>query len=627
MSSPTLIAGVRASLEVHPPFSTMRGEDLDFVARRVELAYFAPGEVIVAPDAGPPGACWIVRDGLVAGRRPDEADGAEPSVQLTPGEPFPVGALLAGRAVTARYTAAGDVFCWVLARADFDELLRRSDVFLDFCKRRLGAMLDLSRQAVQASYARQAAQGRSMMGPLSALLRREPISVAPDASLREVFETMERARVGSVIVGDAQGIFTRQDVIGRVVLPGLPLDTPIAAVMTAPLITLDAQASVAEAMLLMASRGIRHVPVMRDGRLAGVVTERDLFVLQRQSMRAIGDAIGTAGTVEALARAAADIRAWSGALVAQGVAAGFVTRLISRLNDQLTSRLIDLKAGQLGVPIGQACWLALGSEGREEQTIATDQDNGLVLPDGAGPEQRERMLGFAEAVNRALDACGYPLCQGGIMASNPRWCLEVSEWRALFDGWIDRGDPDSLLAANIFFDFRALAGDASLATALRNRVTQRSAGHPRFLKQMSDNALRNGPPPSWTGGLIGQLFGSESARIDLKLHGTAPFVDGARVLALAHGIRQTGTAERFEALADAGVLQAGETRSWIDAFQFLQSLRLRLQQEVADGTARSASNPNLLDVQTLSTLDRRILKEAFRQARTLQQRLALDYPG
>lgn len=624
MSSLTLIAGVRATLAAHPPFSTMRGDDIDFVARRVELAYFAPGEVIVAPDAGPPGACWIVRDGVVAGRRPDAPDGADPSVELTPGEPFPVGALLAGRAVTARYTAAGDVFCWVLRRPDFDELLRRSEVFLDFCKRRLGAMLDLSRQAVQASYARQAAQDRSMMGPLSAVLRREPISVAPDASLGEVFRTMERERVGSVIVGDAQGIFTRQDVIGRVVLPGLPLDTPIAAVMTTPLITLDAQASAAEAMLLMASRGIRHVPVMRDGRLAGVVTERDLFVLQRQSMRAIGDAIGTARSVEALARAAADIRAWSGALVAQGVAAGFVTRLISRLNDQLTGRVVGLEAEQRGIAIGQACWLALGSEGREEQTIATDQDNGLVLPDGAGPAQRDRMLGFADAVNRALDACGYPLCQGGIMASNPRWCLEASEWRALFDGWIDRGDPDSLLAANIFFDFRALAGDGSLASALRDHVTQRAAANPRFLKQMSDNALRNGPPPSWTGGLIGQLLGGESAHIDLKLHGTAPFVDGARVLALAHGLRETGTAERFEALARAGVLQAGETRSWIDAFQFLQSLRLRQQQEHAD---RSPRNPNLIDPQTLSTLDRRILKEAFRQARTLQQRLALDYPG
>jgi CBS domain-containing protein len=163
--------------------------------------------------------------------------------------------------------------------------------------------------------------------------------------------------------------------------------------------------------------------------------------------------------------------------IAQGIAAGFVTRLISRLNDQLTSRLIGMKAEQAGVTVGQACWLALGSEGREEQTIATDQDNGLVLPDGIGPAERERMRAFADTVNHALDACGYPRCKGGIMAGNPRWCLEASEWQALFDGWIDRGDPESLLAANIFFDFRPMAGDASLAIGLRKRVTTRARLH------------------------------------------------------------------------------------------------------------------------------------------------------
>jgi CBS domain-containing protein len=624
MVSPTIVAGVRASLAAHAPFSLMRDEDVEFAARRAELAYFAPGETVVAPEAGVPSACWVVRDGVVEGVRIDGEGAATRVAELTPGDAFPVGALLAGRAVTARYRAVGDVFCWTLAKADFDALIGRSPVFLDFCKRRLGAMLDLSQQQVQASYAQQVAQWRTMAAPLADLVRRPPVSVQPQATLREVFDRMERDRVGSVIVGDAQGIFTRQDVIGRVVLPGLPLDTPIERVMTSPLIALDAQATVAEAMLLMARRTIRHVPVVRDGHLIGVVTERDLFVMQRQSLRAIGDAIGLAGDVDGLARVAADIRAWSSALVAQGVAASFVTRLISRLNDQLTSRVIALEAAAAGVTVEHACWLALGSEGREEQTIATDQDNGLILPDGTSPAERDRMLAFADAVNRALDRCGYPLCKGGIMASNPKWCLDLGGWRALFDGWIDRGDPESLLAANIFFDFRALHGNADLADALREHVTARAAKNQRFLKQMSDNAQRSAPPASWTGGLLGQLFSSEEAMVDLKLNGTAPFVDGARLLALAHGVTATGTAERFEALAAAGVLPAVETQGWVDAFQFLQGLRLRVQHDHRD---TAPENPNLIDTRTLSVIDRRILKESFREARKLQQRLAVDYPG
>ena len=438
---------------------------------------------------------------------------------------------------------------------------------------------------------------------------------------------MEDKRIGSLPVvddgGRPVGIFTRQDVIGRVVLPGVPLDAPIASVMTSPLLVLDAGATVAEAMLLMAERTIRHVPVRRDGALVGVVTERDLFVMQRQTLRGIGDAIGAANAVPALARVADDIRAWSATLVAQGVAAAFVTRLISRLNDQLTARLLALEADARGVSLERACWLALGSEGREEQTIATDQDNGLVLPDGTSDAERTRMLAFAQAVNEALDACGYPLCQGGIMASNPKWCLTLEGWTALFDGWIDRGDPESLLAASIFFDFRPLAGDASLARTLRAHVTARSAANPRFLKQMSDNAMRGGPPASWTGGLLGQIFSAEADEVDLKLNGTAPFVDGARLVALANRIPLTGTAERLQALADAGALPADETRAWIDAFQFLQSLRLRVQHLRRE----SVANPNLIDTRTLSDIDRRILKETFRQARKLQQRLALDYPG
>jgi len=622
MTSSTLVAGVRQALGAWLPFSLMREEDLDFVARRVELAYFAPGEVVIAPDSGQPGSCWIVRQGVAEGF-PSEGAGGVPSLVLGPGESFPVGALMAERPVTVTYRAAGDLFCWALAKADFDELLRRSEVFLDFGKRRTAALLDLSMQALQASYAQQATQWRSMAAPVGELVRRAAVTVPPQATLREVFETMERERVGSVIVGDAEGIFTRQDVVGRVVLPGVPLETPISAVMTAPLLTIDAGATVAEAMLMMVERTIRHVPVRRDGRLLGVLTERDLFVLQRQSLRSIGDAIAAADSVPGLALAAQDIRKWSSSLVAQGVTAAFATRLISRLNDQLTARLIALQAAERGVPFDRACWLALGSEGREEQTIATDQDNGLVLPDDATDAEREAMLAFAEAVNRALDACGYPLCKGGIMASNPRWCLRATEWRVLFDGWIDRGDPESLLAANIFFDFRALAGDASLASGLRAHVTARAAANPRFVKQMSDNAMRNGPPGSWTGGLLGQLFTSESAQVDLKLNGTAPFVDGARVLALAHRVPVTGTAARLEVLQEAGVLPEGEVREWVQAFQFLQSLRLRVQHD----QPAQVANPNLIDTRTLSDLDRRILKEAFRQARTLQQRLALDYPG
>ena len=615
----------------------MSAQDVEFVAAHCELAYYRNAEIVLSPGSGPPEHCFIVKQGVVEGLRPEPGrNGASqramrPVMHLADGEVFPVAALLAERAVFTTYRASGDTFCWVLPRARFDELTERSAVFLHFCRSRLHALLDLSDKAVQASYAAEIAQQREMDTTLASVIRREAVVSAPQDSLREVFETMERRSVGSVVVvapdsesGEAQvrGIFTRQDVLGRVVLPGVDLDTAISEVMTAPVASLQATDTVGDAMLMMAERSIRHIPVTQADRLVGVVTERDLFVMQRRSLRQIGDAIRRTSCVAEMPRVAADIRAWPRSLVAQGVSAAFVTRLISRLNDQLTARLVELIAGERGVNLGQVCWLALGSEGREEQTIATDQDNGLIL----GPDletSRDALLEFASQVNRALDACGYPLCKGGVMASNPKWCLDQEGWRALFDAWIERGDPQSLLHSSIFFDFRPIAGREELARTLRAHVAAAARANSRFLKQMSDNALRNTPPSSWTAGSIGQLFAAQASEVDLKMRGAVPFVDGARLLALAHGVEATGTAARFAALAQAGAIPEHEARSWIDAFQFMQALRLRAQHR----SDADADKPNTIDTRDLSALDRRVLKEAFHQAHLLQQRLALDYPG
>jgi CBS domain-containing protein len=360
------------------------------------------------------------------------------------------------------------------------------------------------------------------------------------------------------------------------------------------------------------------------------VSERDLFAVQRLSVRELTSAILRAPDVEALREAAADIRAHSHVLVAQGVASGQLTRLIASLNDRLTARVLELIAPAHDLDGLALCWLGMGSEGRGEQTIATDQDNGLVFVANdatlSSDAIRERLLPFARAANEALDACGYPLCKGGVMAMNPRWCASLDEWRASFAHWIDRGDPKSLLASSIFFDFRSLWGEDGLAAALRDDVVRRAAANPRFLKQMSDNALQNRPPLNWFGGLSGAEDERGVDVVDLKMGGSVPFVDGARIFALAHGVAATNTVERLrEAAANRGEADE-EVRDWIDAFEFIQMLRLRTQHRRA-GEATAASNPNVVALRDLSELDRRILVEAQRQAQRLQQRLALDYPG
>jgi hypothetical protein len=235
-----------------------------------------------------------------------------------------------------------------------------------------------------------------------------------------------------------------------------------------------------------------------------------LISYQRLSVRELASTIRRAPDIPALVQCAADVRALSHSLVAQGVAARHLTRMISSLNDQIAVRILELKAPAHDLSGLALCWLGMGSEGRGEQTIATDQDNGLIFvtnDEGIAPDAvRERLLPFARAANEAMDRCGYPLCKGGVMAMNPRWCASLDEWKAAFANWIDRGDPDSLLAANVFFDFRPLWGDSILAEALRADIAAHAEANARFLKQMSDNALRNRPPLNWRGELQGALM-------------------------------------------------------------------------------------------------------------------------
>jgi CBS domain-containing protein len=634
--SSTVLAAIRHVLLPHEPFSSMSAGDLDRIGRAAKLRYFAPGEVILSPGNERPSHCFIVRQGVVRGERPNASGDPTALWELDAGDMFPLGALLATRGVSSIYRSLEDTFVLAFPAEVFDKLIAVSAPFQDFCTRRLAHLLDISRARFQAEYASAVTEQRGLATPLGALVRNEPITVAPTTPLAAALQLMEDRRIGSLpVVDDARrpaGIFTRQDVIGRIVLPGVGLGEPISAVMTVPVITLPMHATAGDAAVAMARRGIRHVVLVDGaGAVAGVVSERDLFGLQRLSVRELASSIRRARDLQALVQCAADVRALSYALVAQGVASGQLTRMISSLNDQLVARLLDVTAPRHDLSGVTLCWIGMGSEGRSEQTIATDQDNGLIfVPNdpGAAPDAiRERLLPFAREVNEGLDALGYPLCKGGVMAMNPKWCASLDEWRAAFFGWIDRGDPQSLLEANIFFDFRTLWGEAGIAEALRVDIAGRAKGNPRFLKQMSDNALTVRPPLNWMGEIAAKEDDRGVAGIDLKASGTAAFVDAARILALASGVTATNTVERMQAASAAKGIAEAEVNAWADAFEYLQFLRLRTQHRRASALLPASGNPNLVPLDDLSELDRRILKEALRQCRKLQQRLEVDYPG
>jgi CBS domain-containing protein len=611
------------ALRRQAPFSAMQEDEVMWLVQRLSVAYFAADAALLEPGDAPPDALFIIKQGTVSGVT---AEG-QTVFQLAAGEMFPLGALLARRGVANRYVAATDTFCYLLPAAEFPALLARSGEFHDFCTRRIASLLEESQRAVQSEYALALDDEHRFARPLASLVRRAPFAVLPETPLADALAAMESARIGSVVVADAAGtpvgILTLKDVLARVTLAQVPLATPISAVMTKDPATLPDSAPVADALVLMARQGIHHLPLVQDGRLAGVVSEKDIFALRRLSVEGITSALARADDPARLPALTQDIGDLAHSLLAQGMDAENLTAIISSLNDRVTERIIALESETDPRLAGlRWCWLALGSEGRMEQTLATDQDNALIF-DGVDEAGRAALLAFAQRVNARLDACGFPLCKGGIMAGNPQWCLSAADWQRQFAQWIDHGSPDALLHASIFFDFRPLAGDAALALDLRNWLNRAAQKNPRFLHQMGGNALRNRPPLGMVRDFV--VTDDDDAHphtLDLKLNGTTPFVDAARIFALAAGSPQTNTAKRLREAAHALHVPDGELADWNRAFHFLQLLRLRHQH----AQQRAGQVPdNYVDPDSLNPLDRRILKEALRQARKVQSRLALDY--
>ncbi|RTL53447.1 MAG: nucleotidyltransferase [Rhodocyclaceae bacterium] len=295
--------------------------------------------------------------------------------------------------------------------------------------------------------------------------------------------------------------------------------------------------------------------------------------------------------------------------------AHFLTHCLTTLCDHATRRLIVLCAQRHRLPEARWCWLALGSQGRGELTYASDQDNALIFSAIDGKESgilRQLLLPFAEAINEGLAHCGFPLCKGLIMAGNPAWCLSLEEWKECFSQWIRTPEPEALLNTTIFFDFRALQGDAALASALRQYLLSLTRGNAGFLRMMANNALAVAPP-------LGTLrtFSPANAgkALDLKTYGARLFVDAARIFALGSGIQAVGTSARLMAALPSR--RDGEAA--VGAFLHIQQLRLGRQ--LAGGSEDSA----FIDPGQLNRYDQRLLKEALEQARSIQGSLSTRY--
>jgi len=625
------IQGTLQFLQRFPPFNQMEHSHLAYLVEQCQLRFYASGESIVKPADGPVEHFYIVKQGRVVGERQHLVKpGVETTFEITSGECFPLAALLGERATRTEHLAGEDTFCLQLNKAAFIRVFSMSEVFRDFALRGVSSLLDQVNQQVRQRAVETLGTQYSLNTPLGELAMRHPVVCSPDTPLRDAVRLMHEQQVGSIVVVDPQryptGIFTLRDLRQVVAAADADLGAPIARHMTAQPFYLSPQASAFDAAMAMTERHIAHVCLVENRRLCGVVSERDLFSLQRVDLVHLARTIRHAPRLDTLVSLRGEISQLVERMLAHGASSTQITQIITLLNDHTVCRVIELALAERGDPGVPFSWLCFGSEGRREQTLHTDQDNGILFEAADSTEAdaiRARLLPLAQYINQCLAQCGFTLCKGNVMAGNPELCLSRSEWARRFAGFVREASPENLLGSSIYFDLRVVWGDEQGCEQLRQGLLDQVADNRIFQRMMADNALRQRPPVGRLREFVLTRQGNDkAATLDLKVQGLTPFVDGARLLALANGIGACNTLERLRQLVAKGVIEALDSAAYEEAYHFIQQTRMQQHQRQ---TRDNLPYSNRLDPDSLNHLDRRILRESLRQAQRLQSSLALRY--
>lgn len=616
-------------LQAHAPFSSMDDDHLAHFAEHATLRFYANGDIVLSPDDGIVRKFYVVKQGRIRGERHNEkADKTETTFEISQGECFPLAAIIGERPTRTLHRAAGDTFCLSIEQDAFVTLISESESFRDFCMRGVSSLLDQVNQRIQTGAMASMGSSISLSTPLERYALRNPIVCSPDLPVRKAVARMHENNVGSIVITDdgrhPTGIFTLRDLRTMIAEDTCTLEAPVRQIMTKNPCCLPAQADAFDAAMLMAEHHFAHLCVVdEDNRLIGMVSERDLFSLQRVDLVNLARTIGTATHLRTLVSLRSDVSRLVDAMLAHGADSGQVVKIITTLNDVTVRRVLELniKKNDPGIPF---TWLTFGSEGRQEQTLLTDQDNGILFqtPEGMTEDQvREKLLPFARKVNDELAECGFTLCKGNIMASNPKLCLSDREWDDWFIRFIDASTPQNLVYSSIFLDMRAVFGPTDSLHELLGKVLSRIQKNALFQKMLAGNAFQRKPPLTMFRNFRYVSDGKERS-LDLKRQGLAPFVEAVRVFALANGVENANTLERMDELVKKEVFDAKDANAWKDAYSLIQAIRMRSHQEMLD---RDEELTNYIDPDDLNPLDRRILRESFRQAQRLQQKLELTY--
>ncbi len=463
-------------------------------------------------------------------------------------------------------------------------------------------------------------------------LGRDVVVCGMDTSIEQLTRLMTARNVTAALVASESsiiiGIVTDHDLRARVLAENVDLSSPIHTIMSAPIIKISEQALIYEALMRMEEKGVRHLGVEdQNGQIINVIDSKSLIQFQRYGPIVLAREISRAKSPDQVAQYCERTSPLVKTLIDSSARPRHVTNMLASICDTATERLIQLAVEEFGPPPAPFAFIAMGSQGRQEPTLLTDQDNGIIFtfPENSDPGKAgEYFLRLGARVSEGLNRAGYTFCHGQVMASNPRWCKSLPDWIADFNESVRKSEAQEIIDLSIFFDFRTVYGDTELAHALRRHIHTVLKDEPAFFHYLAQNTLMFKPPFR----LLGNIYLSGGATehagdINLK-DAMMPLVSFARLYALQNQVNQTHTLERIEALAERNIIQTSSRDEMTAAYDFLMQLRLQTQL-AAIQTGRAPQNT--IHPGKLGYIQRELLKQAFAQIAAVQKKVSYDFPG
>lgn len=512
-----------------------------------------------------------------------------------------------------------DTFCYLIPRDIFKDLVRSESAISHYY------LKSFSDNVVATAYTelrknkltRRSTEELLLFNTKAGELSKPLFSVSSTTSIQESGIIMARQGIGSLLVyvdedpGSMIGIITDTDFRTKVIAEGRDIREPVSSIMSSPLKAVPADMLCFDVLLKMMTTSIHHLGVEQSGRVTGVITSHDIMVQQGSSPYYLFKEIAAQSEFEGLYLLSEKISGLVRNIINEGAKAGDIARMIALINERILAQILILLHRQLGPAPVRYSWLMFGSEGRNEQTFKTDQDNGIVYeePDPGQQEKVQKYFRvFGEQATYHLLKCGYPSCKDNVMASNPSWCRSISSWKEQYSHWIERAEPHEQVAASIFFDFRHGHGTEQLAVDLRDHIINCCRQDNTMIENLGRNFLTLQAPLSFFQQFVVEQNGDHKDRLDIKVRGLTPFVDFARIMSLKHGIRQTNTLTRLKRLSAKKVVDRDFYLEMVDAYQL--QLQLRVIHQLSQVEEGKEPDDYIFPDQ-LSDLEKRMLKDGF----------------